>query len=112
MKRLLLAGFLLLAACDYVPAPRPWNNILDSYMAARGWTLNDTRETISKKGVALWYYDSNCFRYCSIDNYLGPGELQTTLATEFFKDLKIAQNAYLADFASTVDVAVPEAESK
>lgn len=107
-KYLLVIAMLGVAACEPDTRPRPWEEVLDEFMAEQGYTLDATRETIYKNGYPLWYDQRECYRSCSY-RYLGPYELYSETAADFNAAWTTARTKYVDEIANDLGVKV-EAE--
>ena len=107
-KYLLVIAMLGVAACEPDTRPRPWEEVLDEFMAEQGYTLDAARETIYKNGYPLWYDQRECNRSCSY-RYLGPDELYSETASDFNAAWTTARTKYVNEVANDLGVQV-EAE--
>jgi hypothetical protein len=114
MKRFVsaLALVTLLAACEPPGASiHRWNEKLNPYMNAAGWTMVEDRESnrhlIQKNGVTIWSEPLICVRMC-ISSYHIPSELVVPAVTQFDKDYKAAQAAFVQDMSEKTGIRVTE----
>lgn len=104
-KYLLIIALLGVAACESDTNPRPWEEVLDRFMAEQGYTLDATRETIYKNGYPLWYDQRECYRNCTY-RYLGPGELYAETKNDFIAAWTAARAKYVNEIANELGVKV------
>ena len=104
-KYLLIFAVLGVAACEPDTNPRPWDEVLDGFMAEQGYTLDSTRETIYKNGYPLWYDERECYRNCTY-RYLGPPELYAETKNDFIAAWSTARAKYVNEIASELGVKV------
>lgn len=102
-KYLLVIAMLGVSACEPDTRPRPWEEVLDEFMAEQGYTLDATRETIYKNGYPLWYDQRECYRSCSY-RYLGPDELYSETAADFNAAWTTARTKYVNEVANELGV--------
>ncbi len=105
MRLALVFAVVLLTACKVEPQPGRWNDHLDPYMAAYGYTMGGDGETILKDGYPVWL-DAVCIsRGCFDHNRpLVPGELREGVRKDFFAALDAAQHEYVADVSKRIGI--------
>lgn len=106
MRRLMIVAVVLaLAACEVEEQPSRWQDHLDPYMAAQGYTMAPDGETILKDGYPVWQ-DRPCItRSCILTNRpLVPSELVVNVRRDFFAALESAQQAYVDDFSKKIGI--------
>lgn len=103
-----LALVLLLTACEPGPSIEQWDETLNPWMSAAGWTVqeypDDNYYVIRKNGVDMWRRAIYCSRGCMGEYFIPPGELRYAAELQFTEDYKAAQEAYLAVIAGKTGI--------
>ena len=95
MKYLLILSLMFLVSCtDYLP--KYWPHVLDSYMKAYGYTLDEERILLSKNSIPIFRRDINCTRSCTTKSFV-PLEILKEIKIDLETKLVIAEVLYKND---------------
>ena len=97
---------MLISACEEgEPQPGRWEEVLNSYMAERGYTMAGDAETILKDGYPVWIDEYCVGRGCFNTNRpLVPVELQEGVRQDFFAALVSARKEYVEDISEKIGI--------
>lgn len=94
-----LALVLFLSACQPGAPIARWNETLNPWMSAAGWTVqeypDDNYYIIRKNGVDMWRRNIYCSRGCMEEYFTLPEELRYAAEQQFTADIEAARQAYL-----------------
>lgn len=101
-----VVAVMFVAACqEGKPVPHRWDEELNSYMAARGYTMAGDAETILKDGYPVWIDEYCVGRGCWDNNRpLIPMELQEGVRQDFYNALNSARKEYIEDISEKIGV--------
>ena len=105
VKKFLLLVLLLTACKEGEPQPSRWEEQLNPYMSARGYTIASDLETILKGGYPVWV-DVYCSgRGCFNSNRaLVPDELVEGVRQDFFAALASSRKEYVEDISEKIGI--------
>lgn len=105
-KALAIGAVMFVAACkEGKPQPGRWNEVLNSYMAERGYTMAGDAETILKDGYPVWIDEYCVGRGCWDTNRpLVPVELEEGVRQDFFAALTSAREEYVKDISEKIGI--------
>ena len=104
-KALAIGAVMFVSACKVEPQPGRWEEVLNSYMAERGYTMADDAETILKDGYPVWIDEYCVGRGCFNTNRpLVPVELQEGVRQDFFAALVSARKEYVEDISEKIGI--------
>lgn len=114
-----LALVLLLTACEPGTPIGRWDETLNPWMSAAGWTVHefsdDNYYVIRKNGVDMWRRTIYCSRGCMGEYFALPEELRYAAEQQFTEDLEAARDAYLkviSEKTGIVPIKRPEPKSE
>jgi hypothetical protein len=101
-KAIALSLAVMLAACEVPESPRVWDDYLDPYMSARGYTIDVDGKTILKNGFPVWV-DEPCFgRGCRGSYPIVTRELAEAVRLDLLAAIDAAQDEYVADISEVI----------